>query len=1112
LRLANLALLLTVTLAALFGSPLGSPQASAQGQRGIALFVIVDTSGSMDEYDRFGERWTATKLLVSLLSRGDQLAVVSFSTDAKPFTGAPEGSYSPVITIGEGVSQSEILDDLTAFAGDPAGTTNMAAAFDMVTGLVDDVRSDVEPYIVFLTDGVPDANAENSEAKLLKKVQAIKRKGTDQPVPIFAGGLFPGLCNSVGTDAERGMGLLNNLTRSVGGQATCVNNVEDLPRFFLRSFGEIDYRNYQEPPNESFEVTEAQRGLVSSATFIYVGGPGSNCTIPAPEESRGLCTTIERDGRPLTADDFRNQPGVLSDPRFFAMTVDNPAGRWNFPDGGRWHVIARTSLRLELGVPSLETRVNRQPLDQPIPVQARFWRQEGGGEAGADLRQSPRFSAQLRQVGGQVPAVEFLFDKRNGQIFSGEIPPLAQAGRFEIELSAVIDDFTFRQTQVISIEPFPSVTQTIEDNRLVVARDGQARLSLETAIAGAPEPVAGIDSRSITLTCDNVSVPIQMTPTTSTRYDVSFAPPAQQLSRCSFTVDGQLEHKGDPYRLRQPLAPFTLEVVPVLRVLGGESHDVGTLLPLSELTLPGPRVRLAADEDVTVTAQVQASPLSGRYNVKEVRPARLLSGQEEQLEIVLSAVPGVPGQYGPAEIVVQLQTSPDVRLIDPQGAASSSVRYSLNLVQPQIVHSLPRQQALSAPFARWDEAALSVPITISSTLVTTGTLQARLTTDLGVAPVDLGVQIVALDAEGLGRVLASDELPMSAKRELMLQIQPPAGPDPFPQQWLRDTPVRMLLVLNPGGDIDVKPVQTVELSGTRLSRINAFRRDFAPLLDLARTLAIMAVMLWVGWIAAWVAIIQRSYRAPMHYLTPVTLQGGVPSREQGRAGIALASLSNRLRHRLFGVHLAGPSDPRMRHLLPRSLGPAAVIAWLLGADRVDFDPLPVTHPLNFRILSRDNFGRPDYEIENVGPEPLMLVRSRDESTLEQGTRQQLTPGMVIVTDQGAGYQLVAPPETSRPSRTEKRPVGGTTPGLRQPQGGIPGTSGSTPGLRQPQGGIPGTSGSTPGLRQPQGGIPGTSGSTPGLRQPQGETPGLRQPTNTNASPRTGIQGRSKLEK
>ena len=990
-RMAARLIIALLICAALGGVRHVPPVAHAQSVNRIALFVIVDSSGSMDDNDGSNRRWTAVKLLTSLLSDGDKLALISFGDSVNIFPDAIHKSYGPLITIGSDgrsgtMDKATLLNDIDSFAPNvQRGSTNMRAAFDALTPLITSagVGSDARPYVVFLTDGLPNKTPENSAENLTAQAKSWG-------APLYANGLFVKKCLSQDAEAKQGMQLLRSLGDNTGGSANCVNSVDQLPEFFLKSFGNLAYRSYHRPVDGKFEVTVQQEELIASATLVYVDNAG-RC---GEDLGATLCTTIKNPSTgEETAQSLNDHQGMklLRDPNFLALSMDAPRGAWQLGDPTNWHIIVRTNVRMDIGLPNVAASFTRRPVDQPLGVEVQFHREDTSDERIMSTIGEPVFAASIQSLEPDATAQSLAPPTRTGTSFRGEIPPQTMPGRYRVSVEANIFGFTFREEQEISVEPFPSFRAAgLTDNRVVVARGEKAALRLETVIDGRPAPVVIPPLDAIQLICDNRTVPIDIQQAGATAVEITFDPPGQQQSDCQLDIAGELEYLEVPYTLSAPtVSMFGLLVQPVLH-LDGLTHDMGDVLPFTSLVLPGPRARLVADANAELTAEVKIGQGSDWFRA-DVQPKNIINNDTTPLKIELQRLDGVELPYDRYEVVIVI--TPNSQLSTPEGR---DLRYTFNVVQPQIKHSLTPMMELDTPFAEWDEAALTIPFQVESTLANTDTL-------------DVDVQQTA---HLMTELLSKDQrpphdLPLNGTREIALQIAPADGVDVFPRYWFKDRPIDFQLEVRAGKDVNILPQPVVHVVGTRLSVWNGFLRDYAGPIGLGQNVLLALFGVWLATLLAWGPIEQRNYRKPSHYLVPVTIHDHRTAPDPYSTPMALESGSSALKHRLFGVRLSNLDRRSWRSWRPQSLKRKDLWYWLIGGGRPDFNLPASAQGLDFRITSNDMDGSVVYRIKNLNAAPLELLGNNQIQKLETGQEEGFRPGDVILMDDERGLELRA---------------------------------------------------------------------------------------------------------
>ncbi|MFQ6073251.1 MAG: VWA domain-containing protein, partial [Methanosarcinales archaeon] len=154
----------------------GFDESIKQEEKSVALAVVMDTSGSMDEIvsSRSSKRKidNAKSALISLiqsLPEYDEIAIVKFSTNAVIVS-----DLTPVTKKSELITKVDLLQ--------PEGSTNMGAGLEKAIETLNNAKPDSKKNILFLTDGM--TNTGRSQEDILNLIS----KNPDIAVTTFAYG------------------------------------------------------------------------------------------------------------------------------------------------------------------------------------------------------------------------------------------------------------------------------------------------------------------------------------------------------------------------------------------------------------------------------------------------------------------------------------------------------------------------------------------------------------------------------------------------------------------------------------------------------------------------------------------------------------------------------------------------------------------------------------------------------------------------------------------------------------------------------------------------------------------------------------------------------------
>jgi hypothetical protein len=246
-----------------------SVQEEGQGQEtapeGLAVALIIDSSGSMKENDPNHFRIEAAKKVVSLLGDNDQVSVVEFSNQATVLI--------PLRKVGDNNSRKEILSKLDAMGAN--GDTDIAGGLSKAFAELGKADTGRKRLALLLSDGEPDL------PQLLKdpKMMADYLANIDKIAGQYKTNNWAVHCVAL-KKAESGL-LLNKIAQQTGGEYYFVKDTAELTNFFQSILLVQKYSDTAKPEltgffdKKSFKVNETFPVHVSLkvGTDTLVAGP-----------------------------------------------------------------------------------------------------------------------------------------------------------------------------------------------------------------------------------------------------------------------------------------------------------------------------------------------------------------------------------------------------------------------------------------------------------------------------------------------------------------------------------------------------------------------------------------------------------------------------------------------------------------------------------------------------------------------------------------------------------------------------------------------------------------------------------------------------------------------
>ncbi len=244
----------------------------------LALTVVIDVSGSMDEPNRLPLVKRSLVLLLTQLSYADQVALLSFSTSAK------------VLSESVSAAQRGTLEDLISRLH-PEGGTNIEAGltqgFEVAArGLVEGATN----RVILLSDGVGNIG-ETDQKRILEQVAAYRQNGIYlNTIGVGMGDLNDdfleqladkgdGQCQYFDSAREAEKVLVNDFTKTLEPVARDVKLQVEFDPFQVLSYRQIGYENRamsaESFRNDALDAGDVNSGHQVTALYEIVRQPGA---------------------------------------------------------------------------------------------------------------------------------------------------------------------------------------------------------------------------------------------------------------------------------------------------------------------------------------------------------------------------------------------------------------------------------------------------------------------------------------------------------------------------------------------------------------------------------------------------------------------------------------------------------------------------------------------------------------------------------------------------------------------------------------------------------------------------------------------------------------------
>lgn len=391
----------------------------------VAISLIIDKSGSMNDTDPNLMRETAANILIDLLSPEDRLGIISFSAEAQELQ-----PMAVVGDVGKDALKSKVTGNLVAL-----GDTDYLKAFDLAYRQMESVEEEnLNKVIIFLTDGDPDPNAAQRDE------------------PGFMEGYMESFWNKIKeiglagyTVHTVGLGTLNSevmdrLALETTGTSNVYNESSDVAVAFFNIINQL--KNRSEFMNLSEEVAGEKvmdftmDEFVSQETFVirHPGAPLTVDFIPPegkdPEESLKL---------------VRNENYTLAT---INQEAQETTGAWQMKLTGTASVEIMAAKDLFVKI-WMNSPINNslQPIGEPLEVRAYLT-----GTSSEDLRVEGSVN-----INGE-PALEKITFTKEGDEYVGVFSDTETRGTYDISLEVFSDEEVIAATSAsVSVKLLPAI-------------------------------------------------------------------------------------------------------------------------------------------------------------------------------------------------------------------------------------------------------------------------------------------------------------------------------------------------------------------------------------------------------------------------------------------------------------------------------------------------------------------------------------------------------------------------------------------------------------------------------------------------------------------------------
>jgi Mg-chelatase subunit ChlD len=425
----------------------------------LAIILVIDTSGSMQNTDPQMLRETASRIFIDLLSPEDFLGVITFDHDARV--------VFPLERI-ESTSRKEQIKEKLSAELQPRGYTDYLEALEAARGQFQQFQAagtgNARQLAVLLTDGEPSpdpALTQNNPAfmgsymdSLWKLVEDYALSGIPIYTVAFSDEINPELTQKISLDTKGDSYLLEEPGELVVSFFKLLGHLKNRRSLVNRTF------HLQEGSPQAFEFQVED--YIRQVNLVAVNLAAGKCELSiVPPGSRP--GEIER----ITVNNHENYSmAVLSDPG------DTHTGKWQavFSGSGEVNVLGDMDLFIK-GWLEEPVPLSQHPLNEPLQLKVKV--------TGDDFLQDIPLKVEIQLEKSGADPVFIPLQEGKGGYYTGVYDKVDETGTYELTLRLLFDD------QVISTDPFKFYVKLLPTLSTDFWPAEDIRLGEEVVITGA---------------------------------------------------------------------------------------------------------------------------------------------------------------------------------------------------------------------------------------------------------------------------------------------------------------------------------------------------------------------------------------------------------------------------------------------------------------------------------------------------------------------------------------------------------------------------------------------------------------------------------------------------
>ncbi len=395
----------------------------------LAVSLIIDKSGSMDNTDPLNMRETAANIFIDLLSPEDNLGIISFSTEAV--------MVQPMTNIG--VTGKDVIKNNIDGKFNASGNTDYQKAFQKANEQLNNFNGEnVKKVIVFLTDGDPDPDPRRlNEPGFMDNYMngfwdTIKSIGLEG-YPVYTVGF-----------GTLDMGVLDRIALETQGLSKVFKVPEEVAVEFFNIISQLKNRNIsinEDHVLEGEKIIEFEMDeYVTQMTFVITNTPGDFKLELIPPDGVAI----------------GNNARVESSSNYSLITMTQK----NMEFSGIWKIkMTGTSQVSIFGARDLFVKLwisnpianSQHSINDPINIRATM--------TGSNLDD---FQVEGLMMINGVQSLTPVLMKKDGDIYTGVFNDTKVDGKYEIILNVIYkEDIISKTSAMVSVKILPTITSDI---------------------------------------------------------------------------------------------------------------------------------------------------------------------------------------------------------------------------------------------------------------------------------------------------------------------------------------------------------------------------------------------------------------------------------------------------------------------------------------------------------------------------------------------------------------------------------------------------------------------------------------------------------------------------